>query len=76
MPPLYDLVWSVTAILLIALVVIALISIARHAAQMSSTATVVWIAVAVFVAVLGPLAWFVVGRPAARALAPDLQPLN
>jgi len=68
-PPLYDLVWSVVPILLIALVVLALISIARNTAGLSSTATAVWAAVVLFVAPIGPIAWFIIGRPAARASA-------
>jgi len=67
LPPLYDLVWSAAAIALIVLIVLALVSIARHTDGLSTTATVVWAAIVVFAAFVGPIAWFVVGRPAARA---------
>jgi hypothetical protein len=66
MPPLYDFVWSITAILLIAVVVIALVSIVRQSAHLSPLASVAWAAVVVFLPVLGPIAWFVLGRPSSR----------
>ncbi|MCY7288286.1 MAG: PLD nuclease N-terminal domain-containing protein [Cryobacterium sp.] len=67
LPPLYDLVWTATAIALIAMIVLALVSVTRHTDGLSTTATAVWAAIVVFAAFVGPIAWFVVGRPAARA---------
>ena len=67
LPPLYDLVWSGSAIVVFAMVVVALVSIARHTDGPSTTSTAVWTAIVVFSVFLGPIAWFVVGRPAARA---------
>jgi len=67
LPPSYDLVWSGSTILVITVIVVALVSIARHTDELSSTATAVWSAVVVFVPVIGGIVWFLIGRPAARA---------
>ncbi len=67
LPALYDLAWTLVPILMIALIVVSLVSIARHADGLSSMATAVWSAVVIFATLLGPIAWFLIGRPAARA---------
>ena len=67
LPSLHDLVWTATAIALIAMIVLALVSVTRHTDGLSTTATAVWVAIVVFAVFVGPIAWFAVGRPAARA---------
>lgn len=69
-PPLlpagFDIAYSLAPIFLIALIVVSLISIARHGDGLSSVATAVWSALVVLAPFLGPIAWFIVGRRAAR----------
>ncbi|WAB83484.1 PLDc N-terminal domain-containing protein [Microcella daejeonensis] len=67
LPALYDLAYLIVLIIVVALIVVSLVSIARHRDGSSSWATAVWSAVVVFAPLLGLIAWFVVGRPAARA---------
>jgi hypothetical protein len=67
LPAGYDLAWTLVPILMIALIAVSLVSIARHSDGLSSWATAVWSAVVIFATLLGPIAWFLIGRPAARA---------
>ncbi|WP_168915840.1 PLDc N-terminal domain-containing protein [Microcella flavibacter] len=67
LPAAYDLAWTIVPILMIALIAVSLVSIARHTDGLSSMATAVWSAVVIFATLLGPIAWFLIGRPAARA---------
>lgn len=66
-PAAYDVAWSGVALALLALLVVALVSLARSAKALTSAQALVWTLVAIFVPVLGPLAWLFIGRPAARA---------
>jgi hypothetical protein len=58
----YDIAWSVVAVLLIALTVVALISLARSAARVSRTQALVWTLIVLIVPVVGPIAWLTIGR--------------
>ncbi len=75
LPAGYDLAYSIVPIVVVALIAVSLVSIARHSDGLSSWATAVWSAVVIFATLLGPIAWFLVGRPAARAarLAPQVR---
>lgn len=65
-PAAYDVAWSAVAFVVLALLVWALVSLARSAKLLTSGQALVWTLVAIFVPVLGPLAWLLIGRPAAR----------
>ena len=60
-PPIYDVLWVVAPILTLALTVVALVRIGRTAHR-SPTELVVWIAIAIFVPVFGPIGWLLVKR--------------
>lgn len=62
MPTAYDLVWSVVCIVVLALTVIALISMGRHSKRLTTTQTLLWTLLVIFVPILGAVAWLVVGR--------------
>lgn len=62
LPAWYDLVWSATAVVMIALLVVALISLARSAKSLSTSQALIWTLVAILVPIVGPLAWLFVGR--------------
>lgn len=68
-PAAYDLAWSATALALFVLAVVALISLARSARQLSSGQALVWTLVVIFVPALGALAWLFIGRRAVRPAA-------
>lgn len=63
-PTAYDLVWSAIAIAALILLVIALVSIGRNRRALTSMQALVWTLLAVFVPVIGPVAWLLAGRPA------------
>lgn len=75
LPAAYDVAWTLVPIVMIVLIAVSLVSIARHTDGLSSLATAVWSAVVIFATLLGPIAWFLIGRPAARAarLAPPIR---
>jgi hypothetical protein len=58
-PGVYDVVWVVTPVLVLALMVIALVSISRTAHR-SRTEVVVWVLVVLLAPVLGSIAWLAV----------------
>ncbi|WP_447949185.1 PLD nuclease N-terminal domain-containing protein [Microbacterium aurum] len=60
----YDIVWSVIAVVLLALMILALVSLARSAKRLNGTQGLVWTLVVIFVPVIGPLAWLSIGRRA------------
>ena len=66
LPPLYDAVWSLTALVVVIPLVCAIVSISRHRDALSSLALVGWLLLVVFLQVFGPLLWFVIGRPHTR----------
>ncbi|PCN49754.1 hypothetical protein Csp2054_00770 [Curtobacterium sp. 'Ferrero'] len=61
-PMSYDLIWGALTVVMFALLVAALISIGRHAAEMGVIVALVWAVVAIVMPFLGPAAWFFVGR--------------
>ena len=62
LPAGYDIAWTAISILLIALVIVALVSIARTAKRLTSTHALIWTLVTIFVPVVGPIAWLSIGR--------------
>lgn len=64
-PAAYDLVWSSITLLMLVLLVVCLISLARNARLLTSGQALVWTLVAIFVPIVGPLAWLFIGRRAA-----------
>jgi hypothetical protein len=60
----YDILWSVVALVLFALVVAALISLVRNARALTTVQALVWTLLVLFVPLFGSLAWLFVGRPA------------
>lgn len=70
LPAGYDIAWSIAVALVAVLVIIALVSLARVAGPgLTGTQALVWTVVALVVPVLGPIAWFAVGRRVAVAQA-------
>ena len=69
-PAWYDIVWSAAVVAVLVLLVISLISLARTARSLSPSQSLVWTLVAIFVPVLGPLAWLFIGKRSARDAAP------
>jgi len=65
LPAVYDITWSAIVIIVLSLMVIALISIARAAKQITSSQALVWTLVAIFIPLVGSLSWLFIGRRAA-----------
>lgn len=72
LPAWYDVVWSVTAVAMFVLLVIALISLSRSAKSLSSLQALVWTFVALFVPIAGPLAWLFIGRRSVNTSQDDM----
>ncbi|WP_188438108.1 PLD nuclease N-terminal domain-containing protein [Microbacterium murale] len=66
LPAWYDVAWSAMVVVILVLLVVCLISIARTAKSLSSFQSLAWTLVAIFVPIVGPLAWLFIGR---RSLA-------
>jgi uncharacterized membrane-anchored protein len=58
----YDVAWSITTVLVIALTIVALVAQARSAKRLTPWQGLLWSALIVLVPVLGPIAWLSVGR--------------
>jgi uncharacterized membrane protein YhaH (DUF805 family) len=58
----YDIVWSVIAIVVFALMVTALVLLARNARRLTATQALVWTLLIIFVPVIGPVSWMAIGR--------------
>ena len=58
----YDIAWTMFSVLIIALVVVALVSMARTAKRLTSAQAMIWALVTIFVPVVGPLVWLSIGR--------------
>jgi len=71
LPAGYDIAWTIVPFLVIALVVVALVSLARTAKRLTSMQALIWALVTIFVPVVGPLAWLSIGR---RSDLADVQP--
>jgi hypothetical protein len=63
----YDIVWAVIAVLILALTITALFTLARSAGRLSPTQALVWTLVVLFLPLVGPLTWLTIGRRAAPA---------
>ena len=63
----YDIAWWVIAVLLLALTVVALVTLARSAGRLSPTQALVWTLIVLFVPLVGPIAWLTIGRRATPA---------
>lgn len=58
----YDIVWSAISVVVLALMILALVSLARSAKRLNGAQGLIWTLVIIFVPVIGPLAWLSVGR--------------
>ena len=67
LPTGYDVVWTAISILLVALVLVALVSIAQTAKRLTSAQALIWTLVTIVVPVVGPIAWLSIGRRAGFA---------
>lgn len=63
----YDIVWSMVTVLVLALTIVALVSLARSAGRLTATQALIWTVVVLLVPFLGPVAWLTIGRRAVPA---------
>lgn len=68
LPAGYDIAWSIIAIAIAVFAVVALVSLARSAKQLTTIQALVWTLLVIFVPLVGAAAWLFVGR---RAVAPS-----
>lgn len=73
LPAAFDIAWSSVAVVLLALTIMALVSLARHAKRLPITAALVWTLVVLLFPVVGALAWFAIGRRSVRATDSPMQ---
>lgn len=66
LPAAYDITWSVTVVVVLALMIIALISIARTANRITSSQALIWTLATIFLPLVGPLSWLFIGRRSAN----------
>ena len=66
LPAGYDIAWASVSVLMVALLVVALVSMARCASRLTATNAVLWTLLVIFVPFLGPIAWLAVGRRSVR----------
>ncbi|MFJ6679822.1 PLDc N-terminal domain-containing protein [Microbacterium sp. NPDC091382] len=59
-----DIAWSIVALVLTVLAIVALVSLALSARRLTSTQALVWVLVVLLIPVAGPVAWLAVGRRA------------
>ncbi|WP_293696469.1 PLDc N-terminal domain-containing protein [uncultured Agrococcus sp.] len=62
----YDILWTSVAVLHIAVVVAAIVSIVRHAKHLDTPAYVLWILAVLAMPVIGVALWFAFGCPKVR----------
>lgn len=70
MPLPADTIWSGVMLILVALLIIAFVSLLRQARHLTLTQSLLWFLLILIVPALGPLAWLLIGR---RSLAAKLQ---
>ena len=70
-PTAYDIVWSVVAVVIVGLAIVAILSLSRVARRLTAVQALIWVLVVLFVPVLGPVAWLAVGRRAGLEGRPD-----
>lgn len=63
MPAPFDIVWSIVALVLLAFMASAIVSIVRANAALTGIQVIVWFAVVIVAPVVGAIAWFVAGHP-------------
>lgn len=63
----YDIAWAVISILALALVVLALLSLARAAKNLTALQGLAWTLIVLFVPIVGPTAWLAIGRQAKKS---------
>ena len=61
----YDIAWSSVAVLMCVLLFVALVSLVRAARRLTGTQALLWTAIILFVPVVGPLCWVLIGHRAA-----------
>lgn len=66
----YDLAWSLAVLIVIALAVVALISLARSARRLTAGQALVWVLIVLALPVFGALAWLAIGRRDASQVRP------
>lgn len=66
LPAGYDITYSALSVVVVALMIMALVSVARSAKKLTATQALVWTVLIIFLPVLGPTAWFAIGRQTAR----------
>jgi hypothetical protein len=66
-PAAYDVVWSVVALLVIVLTIVALVTLSLLAKRLTSAQALVWTLVVLFVPLVGPAVWLSIGRRAVPA---------
>ncbi|MWB99828.1 PLDc N-terminal domain-containing protein [Agromyces seonyuensis] len=69
LPAAYDVVWTMLAVAMLVLTAVALVSLARSARALTTTQSLVWVAVVLVAPVLGSIAWLAVGRRTVSAAA-------
>ncbi|MGV9193621.1 hypothetical protein ACQ143_04690 [Microbacterium sp. MC2] len=62
----YDIAWSIVALMLIAFVVSAIVSLVRASGALTGIQTFVWFVIILALPVFGAVAWFVAGHPRTR----------
>ncbi|MBO1901010.1 PLDc_N domain-containing protein [Leucobacter weissii] len=67
-PTAYDVSFTIFAAIAAVLLVVALVSIARHAQRLTAWQAILWVLLALVIPVLGPLAWLFIGRRAGAPL--------
>ena len=67
----YDFAWTAVCVVMLALLLWALVSLARHAKALTATQALAWTLVAILVPVAGPLCWLFIGRRAAAPRAAE-----
>ncbi len=58
----YDIAWTVVTVLMIALLLVAFISLVRFAPRLKATSALIWSLLIICVPIVGPIAWLAVGR--------------
>lgn len=64
LPTAYDIVWSGMWIAAVLLMVLALVSLTRHAKRLTGWQALGWTLLTIFVPLVGPLTWLFIGRRA------------
>lgn len=71
LPAEYDIAWSIAVAVVIALAVVALISLARSARRLTSGQALIWVLVVLMIPAFGPAAWLTIGRRAVARTTPE-----